>query len=91
MHKRIFFRVHGDVQGVGFRYYTRKRAVEYGLTGWVKNTSNGKVEGEAQGEESELKKLLKDVDNGPPHSHVVKVEKNEIDLVEGESSFEVTR
>jgi acylphosphatase len=47
------------------------------------------VEGEAQGEEASLQKLLKDLDKGPTHAHVVKLEKKEIELVDGESSFEV--
>jgi acylphosphatase len=48
-----------------------------------------KVEGEAQGEEDALAKLLKDLDRGPTHAHVVKLEKSDIEVVEGESGFEV--
>ena len=48
-----------------------------------------KVEGEAQGEEDGVQKLLKDIDKGPTHSHIVKLEKAEIEVVEGESGFEV--
>jgi acylphosphatase len=36
-----------------------------------------------------VQKLLKDLDNGPRHAHVVKLEKQEIDVVEGEQEFEV--
>ncbi|KAH6676667.1 acylphosphatase [Halenospora varia] len=89
MVKRVSFRVHGQVQGVSFRYFTRKKANSYNLTGWVRNTSNGKVEGEAQGDEDGIQKLLKDIDKGPTHAHVVKLEKSEINVVEGESGFEV--
>ncbi|KAE8451627.1 hypothetical protein EG329_003084 [Mollisiaceae sp. DMI_Dod_QoI] len=91
MTKRISFLVHGDVQGVGFRYYARKKAISYGLTGWVRNTANNKVEGEAQGEDDVLHKFMKDVDKGPAHSHVVKLEKKEIDVIDGEANFEVRR
>ena len=45
------------------------------------------MEGEAQGSEDALQKLLKDLNNGPRAAHVVKLEKKEIDAVEGESSF----
>jgi acylphosphatase len=48
-----------------------------------------KVEGEAQGEEDVLQKFLKDIDRGPSHAHVVKLEKSEIEIQEGESSFDV--
>ena len=50
-----------------------------------------KVEGEAQGDEEALTKLLKDLNNGPSHAHVVKLEKSEIDVVEGENDFVVRR
>lgn len=48
-----------------------------------------KVAGEAQGNDEDIKKLLKDLNKGPSAAHVVKVEKQELDLKEGESSFEV--
>ncbi|OJJ50158.1 hypothetical protein ASPZODRAFT_128775 [Penicilliopsis zonata CBS 506.65] len=89
--KRIAFRVHGTVQGVGFRDFTQKHATVYGLHGWVKNTSDGRVEGEAQGEEETLKKLLKDIDKGPRLAHVVKLEKKEVAVEEGEDHFAVKR
>ncbi|MCJ1362774.1 hypothetical protein MMC16_001880 [Acarospora aff. strigata] len=88
MSKRISFLVHGDVQGVNFRSFTEKKASSYGLTGWVANTSNGKVEGEAQGDEQSLQKLLTDINKGPSAAHVVKVETSELSVKEGESSFE---
>ncbi|PGG97717.1 hypothetical protein AJ80_09652 [Polytolypa hystricis UAMH7299] len=54
-------------------------------------TSDSQVEGEAQGEEVSLQKLLKDIERGPRLAHVVKLEKSEIDPKEGESLFLVTR
>lgn len=49
------------------------------------------VEGEAQGDEGTLKQFLKDIDQGPPHSKVMKVDQEERDVQEGESQFEVRR
>lgn len=46
-----------------------------------------KVEGEAQGDQSSLDKLKKDLNQGPPAAHVVKLETNEISTKSGESSF----
>ncbi|TVY64208.1 Acylphosphatase [Lachnellula suecica] len=89
MVKRVSFRVDGQVQGVGFRYFARKQANLHGVTGWVRNTPNSKVEGEAQGEDESLQKLLKDLDKGPSGSHVEKLEKSEIDVQQGETGFEV--
>jgi acylphosphatase len=45
------------------------------------------VEGEAQGSEDALQKLLQDINRGPRAAHVVKLEKKEIDVIEGENSF----
>ncbi|KIW15862.1 hypothetical protein PV08_05912 [Exophiala spinifera] len=88
MSKRISFRVSGTVQGVGFRDFTRRKATSYGLTGYVKNTSDGRVTGEAQGSEDALKKLKADLNDGPRSAHVVKVEIKEIEPKSGESSFD---
>ena len=49
---------------------------------------NYQVEGEAQGDDDSIQKLLKDLDQGPSAAHVVKVEKAEIDIKDGEASFE---
>ena len=46
--KHIFF--YGRVQGVGFRYYAVQKANQLGLTGWVKNLTDGRVEAELQGQ-----------------------------------------
>ncbi|OKL55764.1 hypothetical protein UA08_09039 [Talaromyces atroroseus] len=84
-------KVHGTVQGVSFRAFTQKKATEYGVTGWVQNSPDGRVEGEIQGEDSLVQKLLQDVNKGPRHAHVVKLEKSEIDTSEGESAFTVRK
>ncbi|KAF4973896.1 hypothetical protein FZEAL_9153 [Fusarium zealandicum] len=91
MTKRVYFVVHGSVQGVGFRYFTREKAREYGITGWCRNTTDSKVEGEVQGSEEVLTKFFKDVDNGPGHAKVTKVAKEDREVEEGESGFDVTR
>lgn len=55
--------VHRRVQGVGFRYYCVHKARELGLTGWVKNLSDGTVELEAQGRGADIDLLLQDLDS----------------------------
>jgi len=89
MTKRISFRVHGQVQGVSFRYFTRKKANTYNLTGFVRNHPQGQVEGEAQGPDESLQMLVKDLESGPSHARVTKLEKEDIDVVEGEEGFVV--
>jgi len=46
------------VQGVGFRFTVEEIAINLGLTGWVKNLMDGRVELEAEGEEDALSKSL---------------------------------
>ncbi len=51
----------GRVQGVGFRYSAREIAAGLGITGWVKNLPDGRVEIFAESEESILKDFLKEL------------------------------
>ena len=50
--------VHGHVQGVGFRWWTRSRALELGLTGYAKNQPDGRVLVVAQGPRYACEDLL---------------------------------
>lgn len=54
--RHIYFS--GIVQGVGFRYRTYYIARNLGLTGWVKNCWDGRVEVEAQGREEDIMELV---------------------------------
>jgi len=58
--KHIIFS--GRVQGVGFRYTARQIAARYGLTGFVRNLSDGTVEMFAQGRANDLAQCLRDID-----------------------------
>lgn len=50
--------VRGHVQGVGFRWWTRARALELGLVGHARNTDDGRVEVVAQGSEDAVTNLV---------------------------------
>ena len=54
--KHIYF--YGSVQGVGFRYYAVQKANQLGLTGWVRNLSDGSVEMEVEGQEPLIDQLI---------------------------------
>jgi acylphosphatase len=56
--------VHGRVQGVGFRWWTRCRALELGLTGYAANWADGRVLVVAQGPREAGEKLLRLLDSG---------------------------
>jgi len=55
---RLVAVVHGQVQGVGFRWWTRRRAVELGLTGHARNLPDGRVEVLADGPRQACQRLL---------------------------------
>ena len=70
--------VHGRVQGVGFRWFTRETAQDLGLDGWVRNLRDGTVEVVASGPDDALGRLEVALETGPRGSQVTKVEKTEI-------------
>jgi len=70
MRKRIHGTVSGRVQGVFFRATTRDRARALGLSGWVRNLPDGRVEFVAEGEEDDLRALVSFLRVGPPGARV---------------------
>lgn len=71
---RIIIKVSGLVQGVFFRYTTRKVARKLNLSGYVKNMPDGSVFIEAEGPEDKLNELLKFSKVGPKSARVDRVE-----------------
>ena len=80
--KRIIINVYGLVQGVFFRYTTRKVARKLDITGIVKNMPDGSVYIEAEGPENKLLELLEFSKKGPKHAEVERV-KHEFKEFEG--------
>lgn len=66
--------ISGRVQGVWFRASTKQVAKQLGLTGWVRNTSNGCVEAVFEGEERLINKMIEWCHQGPALSKVDNVE-----------------
>jgi len=60
-YKRLHVFYSGYVQGVGFRYIARNTASGLGLTGWVRNLPDGRVELVCEGKEKKLKTFLDDI------------------------------
>ena len=71
---RFKARVHGRVQGVGFRQYTNERAIALGLNGFVRNHWDGTVEVEAEGSEGDIHEFLAWLHSGPPFARVTRVD-----------------
>lgn len=62
--------VAGRVQGVGFRWWTRSRALELGLAGSVTNLADGRVEVVAEGPQNDCELLLSALRSGSSPGHV---------------------
>lgn len=65
---RVF--ISGFVQGVGFRYFVKQNARKIGVTGWVRNLPDGRVEALVQGNEEKVKELISACSKGPFLSEV---------------------
>jgi acylphosphatase len=72
--ERLHAIVSGVVQGVNFRNFTRSEAGRLGLTGWVRNRSDGTVEALAEGPRPALERLLAWLQHGPPAARVTEVQ-----------------
>ncbi len=88
---RIHVMVSGKVQNVGFRKYTQDKAMELGITGWVKNLFDNAVEIIAEGDMDSLTELTGWLQYGSP---LAEVKKLSIEWYPSENkfeSFEITR
>ncbi|RLG68208.1 acylphosphatase [archaeon] len=66
--------ISGRVQGVFFRYTTKKIADRLGVTGWVRNLSDGRVEAVFEGDRENVERIVEFCHRGPPSALVRKVE-----------------
>jgi acylphosphatase len=62
--------IRGRVQGVGYRAWVAGAAREQGLTGWVRNTSDGSVEAVFAGPLEAVERMISDCRRGPPLARV---------------------
>ena len=89
--KKVRIRVIGRVQGVFFRMYTKKKAKELELAGWVRNETDGSVLIVAAGDDQKVEQLISWCYQGSPWAKVLKVDvKNEENPVDV-NGFEVRR
>lgn len=71
---RAHITVSGRVQGVGYRAFAARSAMQRGLAGGVRNRDDGRVELDVEGEKAVIEALLLDLAVGPPGGHVDAVE-----------------
>lgn len=79
--QRVTVLVSGFVQGVGFRAFARRHALDLRLAGTAENLADGRVEVVAEGRRDDLEHFLQFLRRGPPHAEV-----NDIDVHWSEGS-----
>jgi len=86
---RVHIVIYGIVQGVGYRYSTYRKALQLGITGWVRNKSDGSVEAVFEGAREKLEEMLSWCREGPSGAYVseIKVQWEEGD--ERYNNFEI--
>ena len=81
-------RIHGRVQGVGFRYSVLREAKRLGLSGWVRNRRDGSVEALVQGKAEVVAAMVAWAKHGPPGAQVTEVSVANADGEPAVSGFE---
>ena len=82
-HIRVHVIISGHVQGVFFRDKTQRQANARGVTGWVRNLTDGRVEAVFEGDEKVVQQVVSWCHQGPPNAYVTGVE-NHSEAVTGE-------
>lgn len=81
--------IRGRVQGVAFRWETRRVAEVHGLTGWVRNLPDGRVEAVFEGEREEVEAVIGWCRQGPPIARVEDVKVEWEAVTESHSGFSI--
>ena len=82
-------RIQGRVQGVGCRFFVQSNAKSMGVTGWVKNMSDGSVTMELQGEAATVERLINKIKKGNDWIRVTAFEAEDLPVTEGENTFAI--
>ena len=87
--RRAHVFISGRVQGVGFRNFTRRNALQLKLTGWVMNLKDGRVEAVIEGPIEKVAKLLEKVKRGPRAARVDRIKVTDEPFEGAFETFEV--
>ncbi|WP_168800174.1 acylphosphatase [Methylophaga sp. SB9B] len=87
--KRYHLLIKGRVQGVGYRMSTQIAAKKIGLTGWVRNLSDGQVEIVAEGDLIQLQQFVDWAWQGPRFAEVIDIQINEQPVTGEFETFEI--
>lgn len=74
---RMHLQVSGRVQGVFFRRFTQRVALDHGLSGWVRNLADGRVEAVLEGDRTNVLAAMEKLRKGPPRARVEEIDGRE--------------
>lgn len=87
--KAVQARVHGKVQGVGYRMWARREAIGLGLVGWVRNERDGTVTASIAGADAAVSTMIERLRQGPRGASVSRVEIEEFELLDAPIDFRI--
>jgi acylphosphatase len=79
----------GYVQGVGFRWTTKRIAQGYEVSGWVRNLADGRVELQVSGDDEEVDAFLRAIRESSLGGHIVAEHATEIELASPFKGFRI--
>ena len=85
------FLIHGEVQGVGYRFFAQRAAARHQVVGFVRNLPDGSVEALAEGAPADVESFKHDLATGPAWAQVENVEEINLDPTGEYSSFRIER
>ena len=83
--------ISGKVQGIGFRYWLQRLAIEKNICGWVKNKTSGNVEVLIVGEEKKVQELIKLCEMGPGSAKIDYVQINDYNKDYIKKDFDIVK
>lgn len=87
--KRYYIVFHGNVQGVGFRFFAQREAERSKLKGWIRNKPDGSVDMEIDGDETTVMNYLDNLKSNHPYANVSSAEIKERPMPNPYDSFHI--
>jgi acylphosphatase len=74
MKEMRMIKIHGKVQGVGYRFYATRIARRLGLKGYIQNLRDGSVEAAVEGEADKISEWIEELREGPRYAEVSRID-----------------
>lgn len=82
-------KIHGKVQGVGYRFFATRVARRLGLKGWIRNLRDGTVDAIVEGETEAIDEWLEEIREGPRYAEVTKIDQEQKNFLGKFGDFDV--